>query len=311
MLRSGYHGRVSALATKSQLRKENLIVPLIIRENEQYGPLNTISMNEVSNILQKIHKSRIKNIMIFGIPKFRNITGSEAWNPKGIVQTLVRQIKHNFDGQFNVITDACLCQYNQSGHCGLIDRNHVNDDKSLKAILNIALSQAESGSNVIAPSCMIDGQVKLIREKLDSNGFKNVKIMSFATKMASSLYSPFRATAYGNSTKPIDKSSYQLSFSNIAESMQEVKLDIDEGANMIILKPSMFYLDLISRIKEKFRIPVAVQQVSGEYYMIKAASIRKLVDEKEWTIFLMMALRRAGADLILSYNALEISKYLF
>jgi porphobilinogen synthase len=311
MLRSGYHERVSALATKSQLRKENLIVPLIIRENEQYGPLNTISMNEVSNILQKIHKSRIKNIMIFGIPKFRNITGSEAWNPKGIVQTLVRQIKHNFDGQFNVITDACLCQYNQSGHCGLIDRNHVNDDKSLEAILNIALSQAESGSNVIAPSCMIDGQVKLIREKLDSNGFKNVKIMSFATKMASFLYSPFRATAYDISTKPIDKSSYQLSFSNIAESMQEVKLDIDEGANMIILKPSMFYLDLIARIKEKFRIPVAVQQVSGEYYMIKAASVRKLVDEKEWTIFLMMALRRAGADLILSYNALEISKYLF
>ena len=142
MLRSGYHGRVSALATKSQLRKENLIVPLIIRENEQYGPLNTISMNEVSNILQKIHKSRIKNIMIFGIPKFRNITGSEAWNPKGIVQTLVRQIKHNFDGQFNVITDACLCQYNQSGHCGLIDRNHVNDDKSLEAILNISFESS-------------------------------------------------------------------------------------------------------------------------------------------------------------------------
>src|SRR5262245_7534512 len=174
--------------------------------------------------------------MIFGIPKLRDISGSKAWDPEGVVQTAVKQIRENFSDRFNIITDACICQYNQSGHCGILEGNQVNNDKSLKTILSIALSQAESGSNVIAPSAMIDGQVKSIREILDNNGFENVKIMSFSAKMASCLYSPFRVTAYDNSTKTIDKSSYQLSFSNIAEYMQEVELDVEEGADMIILK---------------------------------------------------------------------------
>ena len=302
--------RLSALAGKSQLQKENLIVPVIVREDEQCGPLNTISINEVHTVVQLIQKSGIRNIMIFGIPKLRDISGSKAWDPEGVVQTAVKQIRENFSDRFNIITDACICQYNQSGHCGILEGNQVNNDKSLKTILSIALSQAESGSNVIAPSAMIDGQVKSIREILDNNGFENVKIMSFSAKMASCLYSPFRVTAYDNSTKTIDKSSYQLSFSNIAEYMQEVELDVEEGADMIILKPTIFYLDLISRCKEKFSIPVAVQQVSGEYYMIKAASNLKLVEEIELTMHYMMALRRAGADLILSYNALQISNFL-
>ena len=309
-MQSLYRRKLSALAIKSQLQKENLIVPVIVREDGQCGPLNTISIPEVHTMFQLIQKSGIRNIMIFGIPKLRNVSGSKAWDPKGIAQTAVRRIRDNFGDYFNIITDACICQYNQSGHCGILDGNHLNNDKSLKAILNIALSQAESGSNVIAPSAMIDGQVKSIREILDNNGFENVKIMSFAAKMASCLYSPFRVTAYDNPTKAIDKSSYQLSFSNTDECMQEVKLDVDEGANLIILKPTMFYLDLVSRIKEKFSIPLAVQQVSGEYYMIKAASNLKLVEEIEWTMKYMMALRRAGADLILSYNALQISKFL-
>ena len=303
------------MAEKSGLRKSNLIMPLIVDESSSNSSyLMTTSLDLLENKVQKVFDLGIKKFMLYGIPKVRDAEASEAWNPKGVVQSAVARIKKNFGHKVEVSTDVCVCQYNLSGQCGTmnISATDVDNDASLIGIKTIALSHAEAGSDILAPSSMMDGQVSCIRNSLKENGFRNISIMSFAAKYDSCLYSPFRSTAFDNyhQTSKINKSTYQVSCSNIRQSLNEIKMDLNEGAKIIMVKPGILSSDLIVAIKNRFNCPVAVQNVSGEYLMIKMASEKHLINEVEWALAYLIGMRRAGADMIMSYHVELISQYL-
>jgi porphobilinogen synthase len=239
--------------------------------------------------------------------------GTSATSNNGIVQKSLRLIKSNFGNKITTITDVCVCQYNKTGHCGLLEngKNVVDNDLTIELLSDIALSHAMSGVDVVAPSSMMDGQVQRIKEKLNANGYKKIKILSFSAKQSSSLYKPFRSeTFFHISDNEIDKSQYQVPYYNPREIQREIEMDIHEGSNMVMVKPAMSSLDLIYRIKKICKLPLVVQVVSGEYSMIKAAAAFGLLDEIWYILNLIFALKRAGADMIISYSSLNISKYL-
>lgn len=269
--------------------------------------LHVMSDRQLTDRLEKILSLQMNKVIIFGTPKVHNSLGSEAWNNRGIVQNTLKNIKSNFDKKLQVIADVCVCQYNLSGHCGIINyqNNQVDNDKTLKFMLKISLSYAESGADTVAPSSMMDGLVLSIRNNLNNNGFRDTKIMSFS-KQHSCLYSPFRLTAFKKFSK-IDKSTYQIGYSNSREMMRKIELDFREGADIITIKPSMSNLDLISRIVDRVNCIIAVQHVSGEFAMLKAATRHKLIDEPEWLIGYFSSMIRAGANQIISYGAEEIA----
>jgi porphobilinogen synthase len=310
------------------LRKKDLIFPIFVSELSSSGPLsesndmpgmNKIALKDVLQNVQKIIDQGISSVIIFGIPIKRDRGASYAPRNNGIVQTCTRKIKKEFGGSVNIITDVCICQYNLSGHCGLQIENHdatggnIDNDSTLDLLSKIAISHAEAGADIVAPSSMMDGQVNQIRSALNSKGFKNTKIMAFSAKFASSLYSPFRKTAYSkqiHNYKALDKSSYQIGYENPRQAIREIQADIQEGADIIMVKPSLLYLDIVSMIKDKFNLPMAVQNVSGECAMIKAAARKGWIDEEEWKVSSIAAIKRAGAHSIISYFTMDIAKYL-
>lgn len=269
--------------------------------------LHVMSDRKLTDRLEKILSLQMNKVIIFGTPKVHNSLGSEAWNNKGIVQNTIKNIKSNFDKKLQVIADVCVCQYNLSGHCGIINyqNNQVDNDKTLKFMSKISLSYAESGADTVAPSSMMDGLVLSIRNNLNNNGYRATKIMSFS-KQHSCLYSPFRLTAFKKFSN-IDKSTYQIGYSNAREMMRKIELDFREGADIITIKPSMSNLDLISRIVDRVNCRIAVQHVSGEFAMLKAATRHKLIEEHEWLIGYFSSMIRAGANQIISYGAEEIA----
>jgi porphobilinogen synthase len=219
-------------------------------------------------------------------------------------------IKAEFGARLKVITDVCLCQYNTTGHCGItVGNGRVDNDKTLEVLARVAESQAEAGADVVAPSSMMDGQVHAIRTRLDDAGLQ-AEILSYSAKHASSLYAPFRSAAFASSKTKIDKMAYQVSYANPRQAMREVEADIEEGADMVMIKPALAYLDLIRKAKDAFDFPIAAQNVSGEYAMIKAAGMRGWIDEEEWKVNTIGSIKRAGADTIISYFAEDIAKYL-
>lgn len=304
-----YHDALSAAG----LLKEHLICPLFVSERPQSttsampGVPLTPAGEAVSRV-QEIIDAGIPSVIVFGIPKSRDAKGSGAFGKDGLVQRAAREIKSAFGRSVSVVTDVCLCQYNLSGHCGLLLGNKVDNDTTCRALAEIAVSHAEAGADVVAPSAMMDGQVLAIRKALDAGGLAT-RILSYSAKHASSLYTPFRSAAF-QKAGAIDKSAYQVGYANPRQAMREIEQDIREGADMVMVKPALAYLDLVKRAKEAFRTPVAVQNVSGEYAMIKAAAGRGLIDEEEWKVMSMVAMRRAGADRIISYFALDIARYL-
>ena len=310
------------------LRKKDLIFPIFVSESSSSGPLSEsndmpgmikIALKDVVQNVQKIIDQGISSLIIFGIPNKRDIGASSALSNEGIVQNSTRKIKKEFGGSVNIITDVCICQYNLSGHCGLQIKNHdvtggnIDNDRTIDLLSKIANSHAEAGADIVAPSSMMDGQVIQIRSALNSKGFKNTKIMAFSAKFASSLYSPFRKTAYSkqiHNYKTLDKSSYQIGYENPRQAIREVQADIQEGADMIMIKPSLLYLDIVSMIKDKINFPMAVQNVSGECAMIKAAARKGWIDEEEWKVSSIAAIKRAGAHSIISYFTMDIAEYL-
>jgi porphobilinogen synthase len=263
--------------------------------------------------------SGISSIILFGIPKERDSAGSSAADKGGIVQQAARVIKSNFGRSVSVMTDVCVCQYNLSGHCGMATtdgggssrrRGRIDHDSTLEMLSRIAASHAEAGADVVAPSSMMDGQVYAIKSALNVHGFKTTKVLSYSAKHLSALYTPFRSAAFAWSRSSIDKSSYQVSYANPRQVMMEIETDIAEGADMVMIKPALAYLDLVRMVKDRFNFPVAVQNVSGEYAMIKAAAQRGWIDEEEWKARSLASIRRAGADMIISYFALDAAKYL-
>ena len=265
------------------------------------------SIDKLDEIINDVVSSGISGIMIFGIPKHKDKYGTESSNPDGIVQKAIKKIRH-IAPDLLISTDVCLCGYTDSGHCGIVKKDVVCNDETLVVLEKIALSHAEAGADIVAPSGMMDGAIQAIRKSLDSKGFNCVSIMSYAVKYASAYYGPFRTAC--NSSLTGDRKTYQMDFHNKKEAIKEMVLDEQEGADFIIIKPATAYLDIISDISRATTLPVAAYHVSGEYAMIKAAAERNWLDENKVFYETLTAIKRSGANIIISYAALNIAKQL-
>jgi len=304
------------ILAKSGLRKRDLIHPVFI--SERSAPVKSafpgVSFSSPESLvaeLEGISKSGISNVIFFGIPSLRDADGQSAWSDRGIVQRAIRMAKKSFGKKLAIYADTCLCQYNLSGHCGVESRQGglIDNDGTLDLLKKIALSQASAGADVVAPSAMMDGQVLEIKRCLQQNGFDNCKILSYSAKHASSLYTPFRSAAFAKHS-PIDKSSYQVSYADARQAMRELEYDVLEGADMVMVKPAIAHLDLVAEAKARFDVPIVVQNVSGEYMMVKAAASEGWIDEDEWKAVCMSSIKRAGADMIVSYFASDVAQML-
>ena len=266
------------------------------------------SIDRLDEVVKEVKDAEVKGIIIFGIPDHKDSCGSEAFNDNGVVQQAVRKIKE-LDSDIYVITDVCMCEYTDHGHCGILDHHNVDNDKTLEYLGKIAVSHAKAGADMVAPSDMMDGRVGFIRESLDEAGFKNVPIMSYSAKYCSAFYGPFRDAA--NSAPQFgDRKGYQMDPANRHEALREVQMDLDEGADIIMVKPALSYLDIIREVRDKIDAPVAAYSVSGEYAMIKAGAKMGLIDEEKIVMEMLTSIKRAGADLIITYHALYASNKL-
>ena len=265
------------------------------------------SIDTLSEELKELKDLGIKSLLLFGIPKIKDEVGSEAYNDNGIVQEAVRYIKKNFP-EFLIVTDVCMCEYTSHGHCGILNGNDVNNDVTLNYLAKIAVSHIKAGADIVAPSDMMDGRIQAIREALDKNGYINTPIMAYSVKYASSYYGPFRDAA-DSAPSFGDRKTYQMDFRNSKDYKREVIADTEEGADFIMVKPALPYLDIIKVVSEETNLPVVAYNVSGEYSMVKAASLNGWVDEKKIVMENMYAIRRAGADIIISYHTKDIAKW--
>ncbi len=266
------------------------------------------SLDRLPEVIDEVIAAGVKGIILFGLPDEKDEIASSAFCEEGIVQRAIRKVKE-ISKELFVITDVCMCQYTSHGHCGVIKNERVDNDESLKYLAKIALSHAKAGADMIAPSDMMDGRVKAIRDILDENGFKHISIMSYSAKYSSAMYGPFRAAA--NSAPQFgDRSSYQMDPANGKEAMREIAADIEEGADIVMVKPAILYLDIIKEASMTFNMPIAAYNVSGEYAMIKNAGENGLIDEKRAALEMVISIKRAGAKLIITYYALEASKWI-
>jgi len=250
----------------------------------------------------------IPAIMLFGIPARKDPVGTEAYADNGIIQTAVRSLKKN-KVNIAVITDVCLCEYTSHGHCGIIQNENVDNDLSLEVLAKAAVSQAEAGADMVAPSDMMDGRVQAIRQALDLKGFKDTPVMSYAAKYASSFYGPFREAA-DSAPQFGDRKGYQMDYHNIREAVRELLLDVEEGADIVMVKPALAYLDVLRTAREVTLHPLAAYNVSGEFSMVKAAAMKGWIKEKEITLEIITSIKRAGADMILTYHAKDLARWL-
>ena len=306
---------IRRMVRETTLSPDDFIYPLFVMHGK--GVKKEISsmpgnyQQSIDNIVKDCEEVKdlgIPAVLLFGIPEHKDEVGSEAYSDEGIVQHAIKAIKNKFP-ELVVITDVCLCEYTSHGHCGLIKNGVVQNDATLELLAREALSHARAGADMVAPSDMMDGRVGAIRETLDSDGFYDIPIMSYAAKYASSFYGPFREAA--ESTPQFgDRRSYQMDAPNSREALREVALDIDEGADIVMVKPALAYLDIIYQVKQQFNLPVAAYNVSGEYSMIKAAAKLGWIDGERAMMESLIAIKRAGADIILTYFAKEAAALL-
>jgi len=308
-------GLFREMIRETHLRPDDLILPLFVRPGKGVKkPISSMPGHfqlSIDLLVKEVKEARglgILGVILFGIPEKKDELGSEAYSKDGIIQRAVSQIKEKVDGIL-VITDVCLCEYTSHGHCGVVKDGRVLNDETLDLLARQAFSHAEAGADIVAPSDMMDGRVGAIRKILDENQFEETPILSYAAKYASGFYGPFRVAA---ESKPLfgDRKSYQMDPANGDEALREVQLDIEEGADMVMVKPALPYLDIIYRVKQSFNIPVAAYNVSGEFAMVKAASKLGWVDGDQVMMESLIAIKRAGADLILTYFAKEAAKKL-
>lgn len=304
-----------SLVSETKLTTDDLVYPLFIIEGEQIKNevpsmpgVFQLSLDLLRTEIDEITKLGIKAIMLFGIPKEKDVKGSGAYCDDGIVQKAIRKIKE-LSPELLVIADTCLCEYTSHGHCGVVDESGVSNDESLILHAKTAVSQAKAGADIIAPSSMMDGFVATIRKELDKSGFQHIPIMSYAVKYASAFYGPFRDAA--DSTPEFgDRKSYQMDPANRLEAMREAESDIEEGADLLIVKPALAYMDIMRDVKNTFNVPLVAYNVSGEYAMVKAAAINGWIDEQAIVMEKMIAMKRAGADMIITYFAKDIAYWL-
>ena len=304
---------VREMARETRLSKKALVYPVFIREGsgirEEIPSLPGqyhYSPDTICEEMERLVKAGINKILLFGIPAHKDEMGSSAWDDNGAVQQAIREIKKNFP-QIYCITDVCMCEYTSHGHCGVLDAcTTVNNDKTLELLCKVSLSHVRAGADMVAPSDMMDGRVLAIRHALDSEGFTHIPIMAYSAKYASAFYGPFRDAA-GSAPSFGDRRSYQMDWHNGREAMRECALDVQEGADILMIKPAMSYLDLVYQCRQRFDLPVAAYAVSGEYAMIKAAAKAGLIDEYGIMCESAVSIYRAGADILITYYAPELA----
>ena len=267
-----------------------------------------LSVDNAVKLAKKIVDLGIPAVEIFGLPEYKDEIGSSAWDMNSPVQRAISAIKKSVP-ELVIVGDVCLCQYTSHGHCGKLCDHYVDNDSTLELLQKVAVSQAQAGADIIAPSDMMDGRVAAIREALDDNNFINVSIMSYSVKYASGFYGPFRDAA-DSAPQFGDRRQYQMDSANFREAMKEVELDLDEGADIIMIKPAMAYLDIVRRVRDTINRPIAVYNVSGEYAMVKAAAANGWIDEKRIVLESLTCMKRAGADIIITYHAIDAAQWL-
>jgi porphobilinogen synthase len=303
------------MVRETRLSPDDFIQPYFVCPgrgvNKPIGAMPGVAQMSVENVVnaaRETYSAGVPAVILFGIPQRKDATGTEAWNDNGEVQRAIREIKERVPGLV-VITDVCMCEYTDHGHCGVVRDNDVDNDATLELLVRESLSHAKAGADIVAPSDMMDGRVGAIRTALDDEGFGEVAIMAYSAKFASAFYGPFREAAE-SAPQFGDRRSYQMDPPNGDEAMREVALDLEEGADIVMVKPALPYLDLIYRVKHEFNVPVAAYNVSGEYSMIRAAGMNGWIDEERATLEVLTSIKRAGADMILTYFATAVAKHL-
>ncbi len=306
---------IRRLVRENKLTIDDLIYPLFIEEGENIEAeivsmpgIKRFSLDKVSRELDEVVALKIPAVILFGIPANKDETGSETWNDEGIIQQAIRLIKKNYPDLY-VITDVCFCEYTSHGHCGIIHDHDVDNDATLVNMAKQVISHAKAGADMVAPSAMMDGMIDAIRQALDQTGFTNLPIMSYSAKYASAFYGPFRDAA-DSAPSFGDRRTYQMDPANRDEALREATFDDQEGADILMVKPALAYLDIIRDVKNNFDRPVACYNVSGEYAMIKAAGAKGWIDEERVMMESLLSMKRAGADIIITYFAKDVAKLL-
>lgn len=319
MIKRGRRLRVNSairdMVRETTLSAKDFIYPIFVVEGENIkNEISSLpgnyhfSIDRLPEIIKEVEEANIGGIILFGIPDHKDECGSEAYSENGIVQKAIKAIK-SINKDLFIITDVCMCEYTSHGHCGIIHESDVDNDETLEYLGKISVSHAKAGADMVAPSDMMDGRIGFIRNALDENGFKNVSIMSYSAKYCSAFYGPFREAA--NSAPQFgDRKTYQMDPANRREALREIEMDIEEGADIVMVKPALSYLDIIRDCRENFNMPVAAYSVSGEYAMVKAAGKLGLIDEERIMMEMLTSIKRAGAEIIITYHALEAAKVL-
>ena len=306
---------IRRLVRETQLSASDFVYPLFISETiDEPEPIESMPgifrypLSNAAGEAKKVYEEGIPAVILFGMPKVKDATGSTSLNDDGIIQKAIIDIK-KANPELIVITDVCLCEYTDHGHCGVIHGNDVDNDATLEVLAAQAVSHAKAGADIVAPSDMMDGRVEAIRTALDENGFKNISIMAYSAKYCSAFYGPFR-DAVDSAPQFGDRQTYQMDPANAREAIREIELDVDEGADIIMVKPALSYLDIISDARSRFDLPVAAYNVSGEYSMVKLMVKNGLADEKRLVLEILTSMKRAGADIIITYHARDAVKWL-
>ena len=303
------------MVRETRMDPSSLIYPMFVKHGENIKEeIATMpgqfrySIDELPRALEEVADAGVSSVMLFGIPEHKDACGTDAWSEDGIVQQALRKAKQSVP-ELYYIADTCMCEYTSHGHCGILDGHYVDNDKTLEYLAKIALSQAQAGADMIAPSDMMDGRIAAIREILDKNGHVTTPIMSYAAKYASGFYGPFRDAA-GSAPSFGDRKSYQMDYHNRKEALKEIYQDVEEGADIIMVKPALSYLDIIREAADSIDLPIAAYSVSGEYAMIKAAASLGYIDEDSLICETATSIYRAGSDILLTYYAKEIAKFI-
>ncbi|MBT3783682.1 porphobilinogen synthase [bacterium] len=299
---------------ENQVGVQDLVLPLFIHEREESLAIpsmpghSRLSIEDLKTDVDGLLRKGMNKVLLFGIVEQKDAQGSASWNPEGIVQKAITQLRESFGKDLFVIADLCFCEYTDHGHCGPLVEETVDNDQTLLLSGNLALSYAHAGVDMVAPSGMMDGIVYALRSALDENGFNQLPIMGYSAKFSSSFYGPFRDAA-GSSPSFGDRRSYQMNPANLREALREVQIDIEEGVDIVMVKPALAYLDVIREVRNRWDLPVAAYNVSGEYSMVKAAAQRGWIDEKAVALESLLSMKRAGSDLILSYWARDFVQW--
>uniref|UniRef100_UPI0006D17D97 porphobilinogen synthase n=1 Tax=Clostridium sp. NkU-1 TaxID=1095009 RepID=UPI0006D17D97 len=303
------------MVRETRVSKESLIYPLFVVEGEEIveeipsmeGQYR-YSVDRLPQIMDRLVKAGVEKVLLFGIPAHKDVCGSQAYDEEGIVQRAIRFIREHYPLVY-IVTDVCMCEYTSHGHCGILDGESVDNDRTLEYLNRIALSHVKAGAHMVAPSDMMDGRIGSMRQALDEAGFVNVPIMAYSAKYASAFYGPFREAA-GSAPSFGDRKSYQMDYHNRKEALREVELDVVEGADILMVKPALSYLDIIREVADRHDLPLAAYSVSGEYAMIKAASKAGFIEEEKLVCESAVSIYRAGADILITYYAIELARFM-